>query len=453
LSDFTTAGTSFASSCIASRPVDELERARQEVRLASQALAESWEEINLLYSIGEILGRTVQLEDAAGTILTEIAETVGADLGAIYLHDANRGLLAPIAARGAAPKDLDAIPVDDEVTAAANVFRDAQPRRFGPSAVPALEVPVRREATLAVPIAWSGPKGSTVLGVVLLSAPRYDALFTAGDEKLVAAIATQIATAIQINRLVRLSVEQERLAHEMQLAHDLQMRLLPPPAALAPDARCAARVESARSVGGDFYHLFRLGGGRVGVLLGDVSSHGYQAALIMALTMSAMSIHAQKGQSPSETIRSLLATIADELEDTEMFLALCYAVIDPGQGEICWVNAGQPHTFVVAGDGRPTRLEATDPPLGMGSASPHEMRRPWNRATDMLVLFTDGVCDARDIDGKTLGESRVLDVLAARRGDTPERVVDGVFALLEGHMGGGIAPDDQAVLVLRTPPA
>ena len=67
-----------------------------------------------------------------------------------------------------------------------------------------------------------------------------------------------------------------------------------------------------------------------------------------------------------------------------------------------------------------------------------------------IVLFTDGVPDARDTDGRALGEARVLEVVAARRKDAPERIVDGVFALLEGHMGTIMAADDQAVLVLRT---
>lgn len=96
------------------------------------------------------------------------------------------------------------------------------------------------------------------------------------------------------------------------------------------------------------------------------------------------------------------------------------------------------------------RLPATDPPLGMTSAAPHQSARAWNKQTDTLVLFTDGVCDARDIEGRTLGEAKVLEVVKARRKERPERIVDGVFALLEGHMGSVAPPDDQALLVLRT---
>ena len=148
-----------------------------------------------------------------------------------------------------------------------------------------------------------------------LSGRRSGAPFTSGDEKLVSAIATQIGTAIQINRLVRSSLSQQRMQQEMQLANDLQMKLLPKTSQFLPEADIAAKVVSAESVGGDFYHLFRLGDGRTGIMIGDVSSHGYRAALIMALVMSAASIHAQTTADPQEMLNAMLATIADELEE------------------------------------------------------------------------------------------------------------------------------------------
>ena len=70
--------------------------------------------------------------------------------------------------------------------------------------------------------------------------------------------------------------------------------------------------------------------------------------------------------------------------------------------------------------------------------------------SDLLVLFTDGISDARDATGAALGETRVLDVVRARRHDAPTRVVDGVFSLLEGHMSGAAPADDQAIVVLRS---
>ncbi len=431
--------------------VTELDIAVREAKLAAQQLSESWEEINLLYSIGEILGRTVNLDDASRTILQEISETVGAKKAAIFVHEASTGLLRPVAVLGGDVAKMQPIAIDDDTSVAAKVFRTQRPQLVGEGELEsALEAPVRKGAMLSVPIMWASPAGGVPIGVVTLSGRKASERFTAGDQKLVAAIASQIGTAIQIDRLVKASVATERLAHEMQLAHELQMRLLPSPMVVAPDAICAARVEPALSVGGDFYHLFKLGQGRTGVLIGDVSSHGYQAALIMALTMSAMAIHAQNSDDPAQTVTALLASLADELKQTEMFLSLCYVVIDPERGELRYANTGHPHAFVVRADGTMERLTATDPPLGLGNTAPQLSRREWHKGIDMLVLFTDGVSDARDDRGRVLGEARVLDVVKARRAEPPQRVVDGVFALVEGHMGRVTPEDDQALVVLRS---
>src|SRR5262249_48233796 len=156
-------------------------------------------------------------------------------------------------------------------------------------------------------------RGAEQLGVVNLSDRRSGQPFTAGDQKLIAAIATQIGTAIQNTRLVRASVEQQRLAHEMQLAHDLQMKLLPGDAIVAPEGRVPARVAPAESVGGDFYNLFRIKNGKTGVMIGDVSGHGYQAALIMALAMSAAAIHSQATEDPGQVLHALMSTLREEL--------------------------------------------------------------------------------------------------------------------------------------------
>jgi sigma-B regulation protein RsbU (phosphoserine phosphatase) len=312
------------------------------------------------------------------------------------------------------------------------------------------EAPFRSGAMLSVPVVWTTPDGGIPLGVVCLSGRRGGESFTAGDEKLVAAVGSQIGTAIQNARLVRASIEQDRLASEMKLAHDLQMKLLPSAQIVAPEALCAARVEPAEGVGGDFYNLFKLGNGRTGVLVGDVSSHGYRAALIMALVMSATAIHAQTTADPAETVQALLATLEEELRETEMFLSLCYVVLDKEAGTLRWTNTGHPHAFVIGADGIALRLEATDPPLGLGGEGLHAKSRAWDPATDLLALFTDGVSDARDPRGEVLGEDRVLDVLRARRREVPSRIVDGVFALVEGHMRGARAGDDQAVVVLRS---
>ena len=425
-------------------------QASLEVEHAANELAERYEEINLLYTTSEILGRTVSLEEAARTILHEISETVGARRASILVHDPATDVLDVVAALGVSSGGAPAIEVRDECSVSATVFRTRRSMIAEDGEMPCdQERLYRRGAMLSVPIMWTGPDGSRPLGVVNLSERRSGQPFSAGDQKLVEAIATQIGTAIQNARLVRASIDQQRLVYEMSLAHDLQMKLLPSTSVVAPEAEVAARVLPAESVGGDFYHLFRLGGRRTGVMIGDVSSHGYRAALIMALAMSASAIHAQTTIDAAETLSALLASLRDELESTEMFITVFYGVIDPTAGVLRYANTGHPHAFIVSAEGNVSRLPALDPPLGMTTGRPDGASRPWRRGSDLLLLFTDGVTDARDASGVRLGEQPVLDIVSQYRHEPTATILERVFDALRAHVGDSPRPDDLALVIVR----
>src|SRR5688500_9923798 len=162
-----------------------------EVEHAANELAERYEEINLLYTISEILGRTVTLEEAAATILTEISETVGARRASILVHDRVTDTLQVVAALGVSPIDVPPIAADDGCSVSARVFRTQHPQIVdSDEMICASEALYRRGAMLSVPIMWTTPDGGQPLGVVNLSDRRARQPFTAGDQKLVAAIAT-----------------------------------------------------------------------------------------------------------------------------------------------------------------------------------------------------------------------------------------------------------------------
>ena len=431
--------------------VSQVLRGAQEVEHAALELAERYEEINLLYTIGEILGRTVTLEEAASTILTEISETVGARHASILVHEPATNALHVVAAIGADAANAPSISVDDPDCVSSRVFRTQHPLIVEAGTMECeLERPYRRGEMLSVPIMWTTPSGGEPLGVVNLSDRRSKEPYTAGDQKLVAAIATQIGTAIQNARLVRSSIEQQRLLQEMYLAHDLQMKLLPKTSIVAPEAEVAARVVPAESVGGDFYHLFRMPRNRTGVMIGDVSGHGYRAALIMALAMSASAIHAQSSRDPGEMLSMLLGTLREELATTEMYIAIFFGVIDHGAGKLRYANTGHPHAFVIDAEGNAERLKAESPPLGLTDQAPEAESIPWKKGENLLLLFTDGIVDARGADGVRLGEAAVLKRVIRNRSKPTAKIVESVFELLRTHSGDVASPDDLTLLVLRT---
>jgi len=431
--------------------VAQILRGAQEVEHAALELAERYEEINLLYTIGEILGRTVTLEEAAATILTEISETVGARHASILVHEPGTEMLHVVAAIGADAKTAPPMRIDDPDCVSARVFRTQHPLTVEEGVMECdAERPYRRGEMLSVPIMWTTPSGGEPLGVVNLSDRRSRQPYSAGDQKLVAAIATQIGTAIQNARLVRASIEQQRLLQEMYLAHDLQMKLLPKATIVAPEAEVAARVVPAESVGGDFYHLFRMPRNRTGVMVGDVSGHGYRAALIMALAMSASAIHAQSSKDPGEMLSMLFGSLREELSSTEMYISVFFGVIEHSTGKLRYANTGHPHAFLLDSDGAFRRLAAAAPPLGLSDEVPAAETVPWQKGDNLLVLFTDGIVDSRNAAGARLGETAVLDVVRRARTKTPAKIVDAVFKLLGEHSGEVPSPDDLTLLILRT---
>ncbi|MDB4916421.1 MAG: protein phosphatase domain protein [Gemmatimonadetes bacterium] len=422
-----------------------------EVEHAANELAERYEEINLLYSISEILGRTVSLEHGAATILKEVSETVGAHRGSILIHDHTTESLQVIARIGGEGIPTSPIALDDGCSVGAHVFRTLRSVIVDTGEmVCEAERAYRHGAMLTVPILWTAQHGSEPLGVVNLSDRRSGQAFTAGDLKLVTAIASQIGAAIQNARLVRQSLDQQRLQQEMQLAHDLQMKLLPDAAHVAPEAVVFARVVPAEDVGGDFYNLYRLPGNRIGVMIGDVSGHGYEAALIMALTMSASAIHAQGTDDPAEMLRRLYMSVKEELTTTEMFVSAFYAVVDREAGRLRFGNMGHPHAFVISKDGDVTRLEAGGPPLGMADEAPRSESLAWNVDGDILLLLTDGITDARNGDGVRLDEEPVLACVREHRHETPSEIAARVFALLDEYTADVPRLDDLTLVILKS---
>jgi sigma-B regulation protein RsbU (phosphoserine phosphatase) len=426
----------------------------QEIRFFTYELSERYEEINLLYSISETLGSILRLDDAARVILGEVCDVLGARRGSLWVYDPGRDVLHLTASVGEGQATAGPITPDDPDRVTAQVFREGRSMivsRGGASADP--EQPEEEsdpETFLSVPIRYTPPAGEArTVGVINLIGRRHGGRFTASDQKLLSAIASQVGAALENNRLIQESLRQERVTREMELAHDLQMKLLPV-AEKFEGARVAARVQPAQSVGGDFYHLLKLPEGRIGVMVGDVSSHGFSAALIMALAISAATIYASEFATPAKVLRHLHDALQQELESTEMYLTLFYAVLDPPRRRVLFTNAGHPHAFIVHGDGTTTRLAATDPPVGIaGDEAYGQQEMAWDPGSDLLFCFTDGLSDSLDVGGKESGEQRVIKEVVKRRDRTPTEIVEALFELT-AQARPDIPSDDRTALILRT---
>jgi len=214
------------------------------------------------------------------------------------------------------------------------------------------------------------------------------------------------------------------------------------------DAQVAARCVPAESVGGDFYTFSRLGGGRVFVMLGDVSSHGFGAALIMAHILSAAGIHGASAAGPAGTLAALLDSVGAELRSTDMYFTVFHGVLDRAAHTLTWASAGHPYAYQLSRGMPPVRVGATSPPLGLVAAQDIGERTVEWRDDDLLCLWTDGLVDARNPEGEAYGEARMLETLVRLRDEPVECIVDAVLTEADAWAVRPVV-DDRTLLVLR----
>lgn len=423
---------------------------RDMLKLAEE-LQDRLTEIDLLYSISETLGQAIGVESAAHIIVREVSEVVGSDRASILVYDQEARLLRPVAGWGIEVRQFKPIPVDDPDSIAALAFRE---RRIIANDTVGIELPAKKTqrrgyrgtAFLSVPIVYPAPGAPPrPIGVVNLTDRAGTDRFTPTDHKLVGAVANQIGAALENARLVEQDLARQRLQRELELARDLHRTLLGPPRIEGVDV--AARCIPAASVGGDFYHVLRLKNDALGVMLGDVSSHGFAAALIMAMVLSAAGIHAADTDEPDLVLRRLLESVGGELEGTEMHLSIFYGVAHQSRGRLRYANAGHPHAFRLDAQGRWERLGATAPPLGL---APHRVigtcETSWQPG-DLLLLCSDGIVDARDERFAKFGESRVQEIVARERAEPARVIVEKVLEAVARLPGAD--NDDRTILVLK----
>ncbi len=250
--------------------------------------------------------------------------------------------------------------------------------------------------------------------------------------------------------LVSERVAAARSAGELEAARAIQRGMLPSSATLAaldPAIDVAAVLEPARGVGGDFYDVVRLSGGRIGFLLGDVTGKGVPAALFMALAKAlARGALLRAGGDPAAALVALEAELRDNGEETQ--LTLVAGVLDLASGAARFCNAGHENPLRIGADGLVEELRLDGgPPLCAVDGFPYPVEPVTLRPGDGIVLLSDGAGEARDAAGRLFGAAAVRAALAG--GGAPDALAARLVAAVRAHEAGAEPGDDLTCLALR----
>lgn len=234
--------------------------------------------------------------------------------------------------------------------------------------------------------------------------------------------------------------EHEFAEKELEIAREMQQRLLPPSVIEHERLTITARTEAAHLVGGDFYDVVRLADGTLAVLIADVSGKGIAASLIMATCKAMIPFFASNGTA-AEVMSALNRKLCEQLQRRE-FVAMLLARIDPSSGDADLVNAGMPDPFVIRAGGALETVEFRGDRLPAGARRASEyLATPVRLAPgDRLLMFSDGLPEAQ-IGGAPIGYQKTEE-MAAR---LPS--IDAIFDEL--RTSGASVEDDLTALEVR----
>ncbi|MFN0133670.1 MAG: SpoIIE family protein phosphatase [Phycisphaerales bacterium] len=255
----------------------------------------------------------------------------------------------------------------------------------------------------------------------------------------------------QVETLTHETRALESVESELRIARDIQRSLLPrvfPPFPERREFDLHAFNGAARRVAGDFYDFFFLPDGRLALIIADVCGKGVPAALFMAVARTVVRNLALNGHSPASLLDEANRTL--EVENTRgLFLTLIVAFFEPSTGRMIYANGGHPRPYVLSADGGVRQFgKVTGTVVGVLGDQSWEEAEESLAPGDMVVMFTDGVPDARRPGGPMFGEERLAELLASLPGSPAAKVCDRIIEQLDDFATRDW-PDDVTLLVLK----
>jgi sigma-B regulation protein RsbU (phosphoserine phosphatase) len=301
------------------------------------------------------------------------------------------------------------------------------------------------------------PGRNRLMGVMALGPKRSEAAYTKADLHLLQTVATQTGLALEITQLARSlaaeAAQRERVNREMEIAREVQERLFPQEMPRIEGATIAGHCRPALGVGGDYYDVFLLEDGRVGLAIGDVSGKGIAAALLMAgLRASLRGVSLDTPQNFAK-LMDKVNRLVYESSAANRYATFFFAAYDPKTRRLDCVNAGHnpPAVLRCGADGRADaiRLEANGPVVGLLPSAPYTEQSLTLMPGDLLLMFTDGVSEAMSRDDEEWGEERMIASAEHCSGDTAEAVMKDLFRNVDAFTAGAPQHDDMTLLVLK----
>ena len=430
-------------------------RLRQEIKEQQFQVNYRVVELESLYDVGLAVAATLDLEKLSEEILLRAVSLLDARRGALYILEGSRYRLQRTFGGDAAPW-YDSGGAEGEEVPETPEGRKLRAFLAGESPAPPSELLPGTRYLLGVPIDIDGnPRG--LLAVGDKESRRGVGPFPASDRRTLGLFANQAAIALENARLHLQALEKERLEREMQLAADIQRRILPRGAPEVPGYELVGWNRPARQIGGDYYDLFQRQDGRVDLVVGDVSGKGMPAALMVSTLHSALHLLLdQVGVGPA--LLEMLNRHVFESSTANKFITLLLAELEPASGRLTYLNAGHNPGILLrhpapagaaADELKMEELGASGLPIGVLSGSRFQARGITLEPGDLLCIYSDGITEAESPDDEEFGTARLLALLREHARRPLAEVLEAIQIATGSFCAGLPQGDDQTLVLLR----
>ncbi len=303
---------------------------------------------------------------------------------------------------------------------------------------------------LSAPLVYKGE----VIGVLDLEHTRVN-YYNEDHLRTLSTLASQVAISIANARLYqRIHEEEQRMERDLEMARQVQLRLMPSHPPVLEHAEIASQFVAARSIGGDVYDFLSYNPGRTALAVGDVSGKAAPAALYAALVSGILRSLALQHLSPA----AMLTALNDQLQERKLdsqYVTMLMAVWDDSNQTLQLANAGSVQPLFVeanAGGTKPPRvrtIQAEGFPLGLFPNAEYEEFTLSTRPGDLIVFFSDGIVDALNAEGEMFGEERLVGLLESQHHPTAQSTVDAILKAVSDFQAGVDHFDDETIVVLR----
>ena len=442
-------GTGFTSTLLHLPTAKEFDRKKAEI----SSLQNMSRLVTEVFDLGDLLSTTTHLA-------MEITEGDGAWIELLSRPTSTADPEGEAAARGSFPVRTSLRSITDEQLASWQVSGGgALSSLVRESGKPVIIQDMQRDRRLLFPSVSSQSGSLAVLPLqshgglagVLGVHKRRPYEFDKDVMHVLAAFADLVSIALENSRLIAESLTRERFKQEMQVARLMQHSLLPSLLPISSTYDIAAESLPAYEVGGDYFDAMRLDDRHLGITIGDVSGKGVSAALYMAQVKGIFQSVSGEGTSTRELLSRMNATLCKTL-DRRSFISLLYAVLDIETGHLRFSRAGHcPLLYISGASSRFLR------PDGMGLGLDHSEKFAASieeeeialRNGDLIILFTDGVTEARNEDGEEFQYERLAHVAETHAGKAPQELIRAIMRSVQEFTRESEALDDMTLLVLK----